>query len=134
TGRNGQARGHTVPVLEAQMRPGGRVSTLSETFAPGVYAEAGAEQIPGANEITQHYARALGLTLLPNRTAGTRVLYYVRGQRVVSGDAAVWPFELTDAERALGLSGLFRTHVEPAVADAQKRFPQQIARALGELD
>ena len=129
-----QALGHTITVLEAQMRPGGRVRTLREPFAPGVYAEAGAEQIPGAHEITQHYARALGLTLLPNRTAGTRLLYYVRGQRVVSGDAAVWPFELTDAERALGLSGLFRTYVEPAVADAQKGFPQQIARALGELD
>src|SRR5437762_9653771 len=107
-----QALGHTITVLEAQMRPGGRVRTLREPFAPGVYAEAGAEQIPGAHEITQHYARALGLTLLPNRTAGTRLLYYVRGQRVVSGDAAVWPFELTDAERALGLSGLFRTYVE----------------------
>src|SRR5437764_503167 len=106
-----QALGHTVTVLEAQMRPGGRVRTLREPFAPGVYAEAGAEQIPGAHEITQHYARALGLTLLPNRTAGTRLLYYVRGQRVVSGrnTAAACPFELTDAERALGLSGLFRT-------------------------
>src|SRR4029450_4738793 len=50
-----QALGHTVTVLEAQMRPGGRVRTLREPFAPGVYVEAGAEQIPGAHEITQHY-------------------------------------------------------------------------------
>src|SRR5262245_57296392 len=78
-----QALGHTVTVLEAQMRPGGRVRTLHEPFAPGVYVEAGAEQIPGAHEITQHYARMLGLTLLPNRTSGTRLLYPVRGQRDV---------------------------------------------------
>ena len=51
-----QALGHVVTVLEAQMRPGGRVRTLREPFAPGVYVEAGAEQIPGAHEITQHYA------------------------------------------------------------------------------
>ena len=58
-------------VLEAQTRPGGRVRTLREPFAPGVYTEAGAEQIPGAHGMTQHYARVLGLTLLPNRTTGT---------------------------------------------------------------
>jgi len=60
-----------VSVLEAQTRPGGRVRTLREPFAPGVYTEAGAEQIPGAHGMTQHYARVLGLTLLPNRTTGT---------------------------------------------------------------
>jgi monoamine oxidase len=128
-----QDLGHAVSVLEAQTRPGGRVRTLREPFAPGVYAEAGAEQIPGAHEMTQHYARVLGLTLLPNRTTGTRLLYFVRGQRV-AGDNAVWPFELTDAERALGLPGLFRKYVEPAVAAARKEFPQQTVRALAGLD
>ena len=42
-----QNLGHTVSVLEAQSRPGGRVRTLREPFAPGFYAEAGAEWIPG---------------------------------------------------------------------------------------
>src|SRR5262245_29956503 len=107
-----QALGHTVTVLEAQMRPGGRVRTLREAFAPGIHVEAGAEQIPGAHEITQHYARVLGLTLLPNRTVGTRLVYHVRGQRVVSGDGAVWPFALTDEERTLGLTGPFRKSVD----------------------
>jgi monoamine oxidase len=32
-----QNQGHTVSVLEAQMRPGGRVRTLREPFAPGLY-------------------------------------------------------------------------------------------------
>ncbi|MBW8867664.1 MAG: FAD-dependent oxidoreductase [Acidobacteria bacterium] len=54
-----QVRGHTATVVEAQMRPGGRVRTLRE-------------QIPGAHEITQQYVPALGLTLLPNRIVGPR--------------------------------------------------------------
>src|SRR5258705_13489785 len=61
-----QNQGHTVSVLEAQMRPGGRVHTLREPFAPGLYTEAGAESIPGVHDITQHYARTLGLKLAPN--------------------------------------------------------------------
>jgi len=129
-----QALGHTVTVLEAQMRPGGRVRTLREPFAPGLYVEAGAEQIPGAHEITQHYARVLGLTLLSNRTVGTRPLYHVRGTRVLDGDAAVWPFALTDEERRLGRLGLFRKYVEDAVAQVRAGFPQQTVRALEELD
>src|SRR5262249_17525087 len=129
-----QALGHTVTVLEAQMRPGGRVRTLHEPFAPGVYVEAGAEQIPGAHEITQHYARVLGLTLLPNRTVGTRFLYHVRGTRVVSGDAAVWPFALRDEERALGLTGLFRKYVNEDVTRVSADFPQHTLRALADLD
>src|SRR5438093_7972629 len=58
-----QNLGHTVSVLEAQMRPGGRVRTLRESFAPGLYTEAGAESIPGVHDLTQHYAREFGLPL-----------------------------------------------------------------------
>ena len=129
-----QALGHTATVLEAQMRPGGRVRTLREPFAPGIHVEAGAEQIPGALEITQHYARVLGLTLLPNRTVGTRLLYFVRGQRIVNTDDAVWPFALTDEERALGLAGLFRKYLDPDIAAARAEFPQHTARGLAALD
>ena len=129
-----QALGHTVTVLEAQMRPGGRVRTLREPFAPGLHVEAGAEQIPGAHEITQHYARVLGLTLLPNRTVGTRLVYHVRGQRVVNGEGAVWPYALTDEERTLGLAGLFRKYVDDDVARARAGFPRQTVGALSELD
>jgi monoamine oxidase len=129
-----QALGHTVTVLEAQMRPGGRVRTLREPFAPGVYVEAGAEQIPGAHEVTQHYARLLGLTLLPNRTVGTRLLYYVRGARVVNDAGAAWPLALTSEEKRLGLSGLFRQYVDEEIARVRGEFPEHTVRALTELD
>ena len=37
--------GHEVTILEAQLRPGGRVQTLRD-FSDGLYAEAGAARIP----------------------------------------------------------------------------------------
>src|SRR5690349_11957561 len=52
-----QKRGHQVTVLEAQLRPGGRVRTLQEGLAPGLYVEAGPETIPGGHEITRAYAQ-----------------------------------------------------------------------------
>src|SRR5688572_7441105 len=38
--------GHDVTILEARTRPGGRVHTLRDPFADGLYAEAGATRIP----------------------------------------------------------------------------------------
>jgi monoamine oxidase len=127
--------GHTVSVLEAQSRPGGRVRTLREWSAPGLYTEAGAESIPGVHDLTQGYARELGLKLVPNSVPGARAFYFVRGRRVVPGDAAVWPFDLTAGERDLGLAGLFRTYVEAATQEALAAgFWQQPVRALSAWD
>ena len=39
------ARGHDVTVLEARLRPGGRVFTMRDPFADGLYADAGAMQV-----------------------------------------------------------------------------------------
>src|SRR6267143_1201354 len=49
--------GHDVTVLEARARPGGRVSTLREPFADGLYAEAGALFIPNNHDLTLRYIR-----------------------------------------------------------------------------
>jgi len=130
-----QTLGHTVTVLEAQTRPGGRVRTLRESLAPGLYTEAGAESIPGVHDITQHYAREFGLTLVPNQVPGVRSFYYVRGQRVLPGDAAVWPFDLTAEERTLGLSGLFKKHVDGAYQEATAAgYARQPVRAMAAWD
>jgi monoamine oxidase len=131
-----QNLGHTVSVLEAQTRPGGRVRTLREPYPPGLYTEAGAESIPGVHDLTQHYARLFGLTLLPNSVPGTRTFYHVRGQRVSPSDAAaVWPFDLTDEERKLGRSGLFSRYVDEAGQQAMAAgYAQQPVRALSAWD
>jgi monoamine oxidase len=57
--------GNQVVVLEAQQRPGGRVYTLRDPFADGLYAEAGAARIPADHDLTRGYAAEFGLTLVP---------------------------------------------------------------------
>src|SRR5262249_49119208 len=115
-----QNLGHHLTIVEAQSRPGGRVRTLRQPFAPGVYTEAGAESIPGAHNLTQGYAREFGLKLVPFSVPGTRTFFYVRGQRVTPTDtAAVWPYELTAEEKSLGRAGLFRKYVDAASEQAR---------------
>ncbi len=58
--------GHDVVVLEAQNRVGGRVHTL-RSFAPGLYAEAGAMRIPRAHDLTLAYCERFELPLAPVR-------------------------------------------------------------------
>jgi monoamine oxidase len=57
--------GNQVVVLDAQARPGGRVYTLRDPFADGLYAEAGAARIPEDHDLTRGYADKLGLKLVP---------------------------------------------------------------------
>jgi monoamine oxidase len=69
--------GHTVTILEAQRRAGGRVLTL-RSFDDGLYAEAGAARIPADHEWTHRYVKEFGLKLTPfYPEAGT----YVRVKR-----------------------------------------------------
>jgi monoamine oxidase len=43
--------GHDVTILDARMRPGGRVHTLRDPFADGLHAEAGAARIPDHHDV-----------------------------------------------------------------------------------
>ena len=53
--------GHDVTVLEARMRPGGRVHTLRDEFSDGLYAEGGAYDFSDAYTLLQHYIRLFNL-------------------------------------------------------------------------
>ena len=100
--------GHDVTVLEARTRPGGRVHTLRDPFADGLYAEAGAARIPNHHHFTLKYAELFGLTLDPFEPPDVPSVYHVRGQRirVTPGQKVEWPYDLTAEERALGLNGM----------------------------
>jgi monoamine oxidase len=126
---------HKVTVLEAQTRPGGRVRTLREGFAPGLYAEAGPDTIPARHDITIFYAKKFGLELLPAGVQGKRSLYHVKGRRVMPGDKAVWPYELTAEERILGMAGLSRKYVTAASDEiVAAGFDKDPVQALSRFD
>ena len=57
--------GHQVTILEARARPGGRIQTLREPFADGLYAEAGAARIPDNHDLVLKYVKLFGLPLEP---------------------------------------------------------------------
>src|SRR5438067_1682553 len=55
--------GHSVTVLEARMRPGGRVCTLRDPLADNLYAELGGEWINDNHHYIRHFAQKFRLTL-----------------------------------------------------------------------
>src|SRR5215204_6441595 len=105
--------GHDVTILEARTRPGGRVHTLRDPFADGLYAEAGAARIPDHHHFTLKYVELFGLALDPFQPPNVPSVYHVRGKRirVTPGQKVEWPYGLTAEERALGLSGMRQKYI-----------------------
>lgn len=108
--------GHDVHVLEARMRPGGRIYTLREPFADGLFAEAGAIDIGDGYSLLLRYLRELDLPLLDEQSALKQIFYARRQRYVVSaGHEPVWPYRLTPEERRLGQAGLWKKYISSAV-------------------
>jgi monoamine oxidase len=107
--------GHDVTILEAQLRPGGRVQTVREPFSDGLYAEAGAARIPDNHDLTLHYVKHFGLTLVPFFPNKLSMVYLLGGQRIkcrswADLNLAQVPLKLTSEERRLGMSGLLQKY------------------------
>src|SRR3954469_1800800 len=74
--------GHDVTVFEARARPGGRVLTLREPFADGLYAEAGAMTISSSHTLTLRYVRLFELPLLEVKSPPGAFITQIAGERV----------------------------------------------------
>ncbi|HXG24453.1 MAG TPA: FAD-dependent oxidoreductase, partial [Chthonomonadales bacterium] len=109
--------GHTVILLEARLRPGGRVHTLREPFSDGLYAEAGALFIPDHHELTLRYVRLFNLTLdrIPER--GAARWYYLRGKRFRTRLSRNLPLDLTLEEQRMGPAGLWRHYIDSVLPE-----------------
>jgi monoamine oxidase len=110
--------GHEVTLLEARLRPGGRVYTLREPFSDGMYAEAGAARIPDNHQLTLKYIKLFGLTLDPFEPGNLAQVAYIRGRRIKipAGEEAPLtglPGALTPEERMGSLAGLWERYVKP---------------------
>lgn len=114
--------GHDVTLLEASTRAGGRVYTLREAFADGLYAEAGAGRIPETHDLTLKYVRLFGLTLDPFYPSEGASVYCIRGKRIKlrpgeNLDVSGLPFHLSKEEQRLGLDGLERKYIDPVLRE-----------------
>ena len=102
--------GHEPIVLEAQNRVGGRVHTL-RTFAPGLYAEAGAMRIPRVHDLTLGYVDHFGLQLRPFVMGNPKGLVHVGGRRMTAEEAGLAPdelgFEVTPSEQGKSATALW---------------------------
>ena len=107
-------QGHRPIVLEAQNRIGGRVHTL-RSFAPGLYAEAGAMRIPRAHELTLAYCNHFDLPLRPFITGNPKGLVHVGGVRLTAAEAgrdpSRLPFALDERERGRTADELWETAI-----------------------
>src|SRR5687767_7616695 len=113
--------GHAVTVLEAQHRVGGRVLTLREPWADGLYVEAGAARIPDNHDLTLGYVQKFGLKLTPFFPAGARV-YSIGGKRIRTRsdgefDLRECPLPLREDERLDGLWPLLEKYIKGALAE-----------------
>ena len=103
-------QGHEPIVLEAQNRVGGRIYTL-RSFAPGLYAEAGAMRIPRAHDLTLAYCDLFGLEMRPFVMNNPKGLVYIGRERMTAEDAGLepdrLPFDLAEHERGRSVHDLW---------------------------
>ncbi len=125
-------QGHDPVVLEAQNRVGGRLLTL-RTFAPGLYAEAGAMRIPRVHTLTLEYCRRLGVPLRPFLMRCAQAPLYLAGRRVtladVERDPDLMPLKLAAHERSRTWAQLW----EEATRDIRERYDREGEVMLAEL-
>ncbi len=95
--------GHDPLILEAQHRIGGRIYTMREPFARGLYGEAGAMRIPRSHELTMAYIQKFGLQTSEFPMGNPQTYVYIGGVKRRMAEVIANPelmgFEVSDAER-----------------------------------
>lgn len=111
--------GHDVTILEARARAGGRVFTIREPFAEGLYAEGGAMQVPDSHHWTMKYVKLLGLELDLIQPATRASVLYLRGKRfeIKPGQHIELPLNLSPAEAKLDRRGIWEKYVLPVLPE-----------------
>ena len=95
--------------------------TLREPFSDGLYADAGAARIPDNHELTLHYVKEFGLTLVPFLPNKLARVFLLKGKRIPAQSRTELnlshvPLDMTDEERRLGMSGLAEKYLGPAMS------------------
>jgi monoamine oxidase len=123
--------GHHVAVMEARNRAGGRIYTLRDGFADGLFIEAGAVDFSTNYNLLIRYANLFGIPTVVHPELPKSVIYAEGTRYVTPAEPA---FGLSEAERKLGPDELWNKYVVSASAQAgdphQPAWPEAKARAL----
>ncbi len=105
--------GHSVSVLEARSYPGGRVLSVSDPFANGLYSEQGAVVYLDTYRMATHYINQFGLARKSIVQQDMPSLYHMGGQRFSGNPAEItdWPYDLSDEESRIGLFGMIQKYL-----------------------
>lgn len=105
--------GHNVTVLEARKRPGGRVSTITEPFAEGLYAEEGAAAYSESYTEAVKLIREFQLEKIPYAWPEEAIVYHLNGERITAkaGEQVNWPYDLDPDEQGKDPMALVQKYI-----------------------
>jgi monoamine oxidase len=127
--------GHDVVVLEAQSRVGGRIHTVREPFAPGLYAEVGAMRVPRAHALTMAYLRRFDLPLRPFTMSNPNAYVFLRGHLRRLRDLKLEPddlgYEIAGHEQGRNIYELWEAALRPIArrleSEGDRVWPEIVA-------
>ncbi len=116
--------GHEPLILEAQHRVGGRIFTLREPFARGLYGEAGAMRIPRSHKLTMAYIEKFGLQTSDFVMGNPQAYVHIGGVKRRLAEVIEQPelmgFEVSDAERGKISGKYWEETIRPLVEKIEK--------------
>jgi monoamine oxidase len=129
--------GHDPIVLEAQHRVGGRVLTLRDRWADGLWAEAGAMRIPRSHAITHALIDRYGLATKPFTMDNAEAYCFFGGRKVrhreLAGDPRGLGFEVLPNE-SVAPAQLWNAELEPFAARLREHGDDAWVEIAGEYD
>ena len=116
--------GHEPLILEAQQRVGGRVYTLREPFARGLYGEAGAMRIPRTHALTMSYIEKFGLQTadfaMGNPEAYVHVGGIKRRMAEILANPELMGFQMAEVEKGKISGHYWEETIRPLVEKVEK--------------
>jgi monoamine oxidase len=129
--------GHDPVVLEAQHRVGGRIMTLRDQFAPGLWAEAGAMRVPRSHALTMALIERYQLPTQPFTMDNPQAYCFFGGRRVrheeLASDPTLLGFETAPHER-IAPSQLWSAELEPFATRLRERGEEGWPEIVSEFD
>jgi monoamine oxidase len=115
--------GHDPQLLEGQQRVGGRILTLREPWADGLWAEAGAMRIPSSHRLTHELIDRFGLATRPFTMDNPQAYCCFCGRTVrrseLPADPTVLGFEVSEHELHQPIADLWAAALEPFATRVQ---------------